>query len=115
MFQEYLALGVIFFFLFRLGLQLKRNHIPRGQFIFWLGFWLVGGVLVIYLKEIDLFVAQLGFSSSGIEILLYLAVVIIFYFIFRLRLKVERMENDLTILTRHISLRDPHFSKESKD
>jgi hypothetical protein len=115
MFQEYLALGIIFFFLFRLGLQLRRNQIPRGQFVFWLCFWLIGGILVIYLKEIDLFVAQLGFSGSGIEILLYIAVIIIFYFIFRLRLKVEKMENDLTILTRNISLRDPHFSNKSKD
>ncbi len=115
MLQELLALAVIFFFLFRLGLQLKRGQIPKGQFIFWLCFWLVGGILVIYLKEIDTFVARLGFSSSGIEILLYIAIIIIFYFIFRLRLKVERMENDITTLTRIISLRDGEDSKRSKE
>ena len=115
MLQELLALAVIFFFLFRLGLQLKRGQIPKAQFIFWLCFWLVGGILVIYLKEIDTFVARLGFSSSGIEILLYIAIIIIFYFIFRLRLKVERIENDITTLTRIISLHDREDSKRSKE
>jgi hypothetical protein len=58
MFQEYLALGIIFFFLIRLGLQLYRNQIPRGQFVFWLCFWLIGGILVIYLLLNSVFQAQ---------------------------------------------------------
>ncbi len=100
MIQELLALLIIFFFLIRLGIQLHREQIPRGQYIFWLIFWLLAGILVLYLQEIDRFVAQLGFSSSGIEVLLYLAVAIIFYWLLRLRLKFEQLEKNITILTR---------------
>lgn len=108
MIQELLALIVIFLFLGRLGWQLYKQQIPRGQFIFWLVFWLIGGILIIFIKEIDTFVAQLGFSSSGIQILFYIAVAIIFYFIFRMRLKMEKIESELTVVTRLLALRSPH-------
>lgn len=65
-------------------------------------------MLVIFIKDIDNFVAQLGFSSSGIQILFYIAVAIIFYFIFRMRLKMEKIESDLTVITRILALRSPH-------
>ena len=113
MFQELLALLIIFLFLARLGWQLHQKQIPRGQFIFWLIFWLIGGVLIIYIKSIDIFVARLGFSSSGIQILFYIAVAIIFYFIFRLRLKIERMESDLTTVIRLLALRFPDAEEVS--
>ncbi len=107
MIQEILALIVIFLFLGRLGWQLYKQQIPQGQFVFWLFFWLTGGVLIIFLKEIDTFVAKLGFSSSGIQILFYVSVAIIFYFIFRMRLKMEKIESDLTEIIRLLAFQSP--------
>lgn len=103
MLQEILALIVIFFFLARLGWQLWHEQIPRGQFFFWLTFWLIAGVLIIFIRQIDALAARLGFSSSGIELLLYIAVAVIFYYLFRLRLKLERMDQHITQLAREIS------------
>ncbi len=100
MLQEILALILIFFFLGRIGWQVWHEQIPRGQFIFWLIFWLLAGIAIIFIKDIDALVARLGFSGSGIQILLYLSVALIFYFILRLRLKIERLERDLTIVVR---------------
>lgn len=100
MIQETLALLIIFFFLWRLGLQLHRHQIATSQFLLWLIFWLVAGVIVIYLQTLDRLVAQLGFSSSGIQVLLYVAVAIVFYTLTRQRLKMEAMENNITRLTR---------------
>ncbi len=107
MIQELLALLVIFFFLVRLGIQLQRDQIKRSQFIFWLIFWLVAGIVILYLQEIDRFVARLGFSSSGIEVLLYVAVAVIFYWLLRLRLKFEQLEKNITTLTRLLSRTTP--------
>lgn len=114
MIQEILALIVIFLFLGRLGWQLYKQQIPQGQFVFWLFFWLTGGVLIIFLKEIDTFVAKLGFSSSGIQILFYVSVAIIFYFIFRMRLKMEKLESDLTEIIRLVALQSSENNSNSK-
>lgn len=104
MIQEAIALIVIFFFLARLGWQLYHGKISKNQFLFWLGFWFVAGLLIVFIRQVDALSARLGFSSTGIEILLYCAVVVIFYFIFRLRLKLEKIERDITTLSRSIAL-----------
>ncbi|MCX6800261.1 MAG: DUF2304 domain-containing protein [Candidatus Falkowbacteria bacterium] len=103
MFQQILAILIILSFLFRLILQKKRNQISRNEFYFWFVFWVCGGVLVLGIKKIDYLVANLGFSSSGINVLFYVAVIILFYFILRLRLRLAKMEQNITEITRALA------------
>lgn len=106
MVQQTIALVIIAFFLARLYWQKQKNHIGMNEFLFWLAFWILAAILIISLKFIDKFVAGLGFSGSGIEILLYLSVAVLFYFIFRLRLKFEKIERDITKIAQHIALKE---------
>lgn len=104
MFQQIIALIIILFFLSRLFWQKRKKQINAGEFIFWLVFWISAAVAVVSLKWIDKLVAGLGFSGSGIEVLFYIAVIILFYLIFRLRLKIEKMEKNITKVIREIAL-----------
>ena len=104
MFQQLAALLLIFYFLARLFWQKKQNKIALNEYVFWLIFWLAAAGAIIFIKDIDRLVAQLGFSGSGIEILLYLAVACLFFLIFRLRLKVEKIDRNLTKIVREITL-----------
>lgn len=106
MLQQIIALIIIAFFLARLYWQKQKSYISINEFLFWLVFWILAAVLIISLKFIDELVAELGFSGSGIEVLLYLSVAILFYFIFRLRLKLEKIEKDITKIVKHIALKD---------
>jgi len=105
MLQQLIALIVIIFFLARLFWQKKNNRISRGEFVFWLVFWFVSGLAILFIRDIDRLVRGLGFSGSGIEILLYLSVAILFYLIFRLRLKLERIETDITKIISEIAIK----------
>jgi len=106
MLQQELALIIIVFFLFRLFWQKYKKQINFNEFIFWIIFWLLAGLAIIFLKKIDLFVANLGFSGSGIEVLFYLGVVLLFYFVFRMRIKMEKIEKNITKIVREISLKN---------
>ncbi len=112
MLQELIGLAVILIFLLRLGWQFYKDQIPKSQFIFWLAFWGVAGLLLLYIRSIDELAARLGFSSTGIQLLLYVAVAVIFYVIFRLRLKIATMEKEITELTRIAALSS---AREKKD
>lgn len=105
MLQQIIALIIIAFFLARLCWQKQKNHIGMNEFLFWLAFWVLSAVLIIFLKFIDKLVAGLGFTGSGIEILLYSSVAVLFYFIFRLRLKFEKIEKDITKIVQDIALK----------
>jgi hypothetical protein len=106
MIQQIIALIIIALMLARLYWQKQKNYIGANEFLFWLIFWLLAALLIIGLKFIDRLVADLGFSGSGIEVLLYLSVAILFYFIFRLRLKMEKIEKDITKIVKHLTLKD---------
>jgi hypothetical protein len=106
MFQQLIAITVIAFFLLRLIIQRKREKIAAGEFYFWLVFWVLGALAVANIHSIDALVARLGFSGPGIQVLLYLSVAVLFYFIFRLLLRIERIERDITEIVRADALKD---------
>ncbi len=106
MFQQVIALIIIAFFLARLFWQKQKKQISANEFIFWLIFWLLAAGAVILLKWIDRAVASLGFTGTGIEVLLYLGIALLFYLVFKLRLRLEKIERDITKIIRAISIYD---------
>lgn len=104
--QQIIALIIIAFFLVKLFNQKRQKKINGHDFIFWFLFWLSAAFAIIFLHWIDALALRLGFSANGIELLLYIGVVALFYLIFSLRLKVEKLDRDLTKLTREIALKN---------
>jgi len=105
MWQQLLAIVIILFFLVKLWLEKRRRLINRQEFLFWLVFWLTALVLIILLKPLDYVAGQLGFSASGIQALLYLAVAILTYFIFRIRLRLTKIEQDISRLVEYLAIK----------
>ena len=106
MVQQIIAAVVIGFFLVRLFHQKRKKTISQGEFFFWLFFWLFCLLIVLFIRTLDRIVFDLGFSGSGIEVVLYLSVALLFYFIFRIRLRQEKIEKNITALVRHLAIDD---------
>jgi small membrane protein len=104
MLQQLIALLIILFFVFRLFVLKKREKVSANEFIFWLVFWLIAASGIIFIKDLDKLAANLGFSASGIQIILYAAVAVLFYMNFRLRLKIEKMNKDITRVVRRMAI-----------
>lgn len=104
MLQQIIALIIIGAILVRIIILKKNKKIAGGEFVFWSVFWISAAFFIATIKWIDKLVASFGFSGSGIQILLYLAVVILFYLNFRLRLKVEKLDKDITKMVRHSAI-----------
>ncbi len=105
MFQQILAIIIIAFFLIRLFGQKKKNKITSSEFSVWLVFWLVALIAIIFLKQIDALVADLGFSGTGINVLVYLALLVLIYFVFRMRLTLAKMEKNISELNQALTLK----------
>jgi len=106
MLQIYIALIIIAFFLGRTFWQKKNNKISRNEAIFWISFWILAAVFMFLIKRIDAFVAGLGFSATGIDVLSYFSIAIIFYLIFKIIVRMEKIEKNVTEIIRKISLKD---------
>jgi len=103
MIQQLIAGIVIIFFLLKLLNQWKKKTISANEFIFWLIFWVLAILIVVFIKQIDQIVIKLGFSSSAINLVFYLAVLFLFYLIFKMRLKIVKIEKNITDLARQIT------------
>ena len=85
-------------------MQKRKQQISNNEFIFWSIFWILSALAIAFIKELDKLAINLGFSSSGIDILLYIGVIILFYLIFRIRLKLEKIEKNITKIIRKDAL-----------
>ncbi|HQO10832.1 MAG TPA: DUF2304 family protein, partial [bacterium] len=101
MLQQAIALAFIAIFIWRLSQQKKKKQIGNNEFILWLAVWLIGALAIIFIRSLDKILVSLGFSGSGINFLLYLAVISLFYLVFKLRLKISKLEKNVQI-TRNI-------------
>lgn len=105
MWQQIIALIIILVFIWRLFIQKNKNQISKNEFTLWFVFWLLGAFAIVFIKQIDKLFEILGFSGPGINYLVYLAIISLFYLIFKLRLKIAKLEKQLTKITREIALK----------
>lgn len=103
-FQQFLALIIIAFFITRLIKQRNKQQVNSSEFWLWLSFWSLSGIAIIFLKQLDKLASILGFTASGINLLFYGSILVLFYFIFKLRLRLAKLDKDITDLNRHLTL-----------
>lgn len=104
MWQQIIALVIIIFFIWRLAIQKKNKKVSDNEFKFWLIFWIIAAAAVAALKYLDQAVVKLGLSGAGINYLLYIAVIVLFYLIFKIRLQLVKIDREITAITRNEAL-----------
>jgi small membrane protein len=87
----------------RVGQKAKSRSISRRWGVLWLVFWLGVGLVVALPWTTSLLAARLG-VTRGVDLVVYVAIIALFYLVFRLTLKIEKLEGNITRLVREISL-----------
>ncbi len=113
--QQIIALSIIIFLVYRLIVQKNKKEINANEFALWLSLWSVAALSIIFLKKIDLFLASLGLAASAINFLIYLSVLILFYFVFKMRLTIAKQDRELTKLARIVALNNVEDKNKKED
>ncbi|HEY4495643.1 MAG TPA: DUF2304 family protein [Candidatus Paceibacterota bacterium] len=87
------------FFRFRVG------DMSLGEFLFWLGIWGAIEAVVWIPKVLDEVAHQIGISR-GIDAVVYGSVVLLFYLMYRVYVKSEFIEHEITSLVRRLAIKD---------
>jgi len=96
---------IIAIIIFRLVAKLKSREVSVKQFIGWLVIWLVAIVIVIW-PELTVLVANSVGVGRGSDLVIYLAIIFLFYTIFRLLMRIEKMEKNLTKLVQNDAIKN---------
>lgn len=94
------ALYAIFFVV-----KKKRDELlgPRGMF-FWIVFW-VGVIVVVVWPNSATQIAQLLGIGRGSDLVMYVGLALLFFIVFRLHIKIEAMNRDVTKVVREKALK----------
>ncbi|TAK04852.1 DUF2304 domain-containing protein [Patescibacteria group bacterium] len=84
-------------------LRWRRRELPTGLFAGWTLLWLAIAVVVQLPQQTDVFARLLGIGR-GVDALMFLAVLALVLLVFRIYLRLERQEREITALVREIAL-----------
>ena len=103
--MQILALIFITFAVSRAILRAKDNKISYGELFFWLAVW--GGLIfVVFFPDVTSQVADILGIGRGTDVIVYTSIVLSLYMIFRLYVKVEETEREITKLVRVIAIKN---------
>lgn len=110
---QFILLLIIIFVIYRIWLRWHNHDISKREWLGWTLFWLAAGWAVLLPKTTDLIAGKLGLASGrGVDLIVYISIPLLFYVFFRLLVKIDNLEQNITKITRHLSLKDSQEKKE---
>ncbi len=94
----------IAFAIFRLFRRYREGAITGRWLIMWLLFWVASGI-VVAAPELTTRVAALVGVGRGADLALYLAVLALYYLLFRVMVKLERIEKDISKIVEEVAIK----------
>jgi len=106
-------LGIVFalFAFSRAYLRFKDNKLTKNEFVFWALIWFVVIIISIVPNILGLFSNILGIQR-GMDLIIVISVVVLFYLIFRLYVQLEGVKREITALVRKVALEDKNKKKK---
>lgn len=108
--MSFLQILIIVFILFVLGRVMSkysRHEINFREWLSWSIFWLLVGAAAALPKTTDVIANKLGLATGrGVDLAVYISIPLLFYIIFRLFAKIDKLEEEITQIVRHLALKD---------
>ncbi len=99
-----ILLAFIFFAVYRLLRKYRERTVGTRWLVLWLIFWLLAAIVVIS-PEVTTRLANLVGIGRGSDLAVYLAVLGLYYLMFRLMVRIEKMERDISKIVEELALR----------
>ncbi len=99
---QYILLLMILIFGWRLWNKYKARELGVVEFVSWLAFWLLAAVIVAA-PDLSSYLAAVAGVGRGSDLVLYIGLVLAFWLIFRVYVRLEKFERDLTAVVRGLA------------
>src|SRR4030042_6183304 len=95
----------VLFAISKVALRYRDKIISLQEFILWTVFWFAVAFLIIF-PEVTSYLAIWVGVGRGVDLVIYLAILLLFYLFFRTAARVDKIDKDLTKVVRQIALDD---------
>ena len=83
----------------------KQGMLTMHSALFWILFW-IAAVVAIAFPDSTTEIANAVGIGRGTDLVLYISLIVIFYLLFRLQIKLEKINRDITTVVRNNAVRD---------
>lgn len=94
---------LIFLIIFRLVLKFKKTELEITKFLIWVIFWSLT-IVALWIPGLLTQIANFFGIGRGADLIFYISLLIIFYLIFKIYIKFEKIEKDITKIVRKNTL-----------
>ena len=105
-----LILGAVFFII-RALIKLQAKKLSYNYGILWIALWLLL-IGIILLPKVESSLANLFGIQKGLDAFVYIAILGLFYWMFRLYEKLEKINTDITAIVRETAKKNVRKSKK---
>jgi len=102
---QIILIVLIAIIILRLFAKYKSREVSMRQLSGWLAIWLLASAVIIR-PDLTVRLANLVGVGRGSDLVIYLAIIFLFYTVFRLLLRIENMEKNLTKVVRSEALKE---------
>jgi hypothetical protein len=95
-------------------LRYRQRRIGTLAFLLWLFLWAVAAVVILFPNS-TVGVAHFLGIGRGADLVLYLGAILILYLIFRLFVRLEQMDRNMTKIVRSLALREAGLSQPDQE
>jgi len=114
MYIEVITTIVVLYFISRVLVRLKKRELSIREGFAWMILWAGVGFIVLYPRVADYAAELIGLkTATGIDLVVYIAVAVLFYLLFRIFVRIERIEHAITKIVRTVALDEDQ--KEQKE
>lgn len=83
----------------------KNKRVSFRTLLFWLGLWLVISLAFLLPKTADWLAQMLGLEK-GADIAIYSSILLIFYLLFKIFTRLEKIETEITSIARDLAFKN---------
>ena len=102
---QILILIFALFALSRAFLRFREKALNRGEFLFWTIIWVSVIVVSVFPDIISMISTAVGIGR-GTDFAIYISIIILYYLIYRIYVKIDAHEQAMTMLIREYTIRD---------
>lgn len=102
---QFFLILIFFFALFKVGFRFRDKEIKPLNALIWFGFW-SAAIIVVLRPGLAVWLAQFLGVGRGVDAVIYLTMAGLAFFMFRLWIRLEKIEKHLTSLVRQNALED---------
>lgn len=103
LFIQFIIIAFALFALYRTVSRFRAGELHLLPMLLWIVVWLAVIAVTLLPQAASWFAGLIG-VGRGVDAVMYLAIILLFYVIFRIFLRIEKVERDITALVRKVGI-----------